>query len=209
MGRKSAHFDVFALPMPVSAEHCPLPVLLCTHNLQVFINTVLGIVSRSAGFWSVSGGSEDQHRVVCVVKWFLCLCERERITASAPFVFVRGAWRLVFWTADECEGCLFLSRQSLSDGAAVGFDIEWPPSYMKGKLAKTAVIQLCVAEDKCYLFHVSSMAGTVLPHLFRAWTACCFLWLSLNLNLEQWLIWDSKNPSFFFPFPPIIKEFIL
>lgn len=50
MGRKSAHFDVFALPMPVSAEHCPLPVLLCTHNLQVFINTVLGIVSRSAGF---------------------------------------------------------------------------------------------------------------------------------------------------------------
>lgn len=39
---------------------------------------------------------------------------------------------------------------------------------MKGKVAKTAVIQMCVTEDKCYLFHVSYMAGTVLPLLFRA-----------------------------------------
>ncbi|NXX29520.1 WRN helicase, partial [Nicator chloris] len=62
----------------------------------------------------------------------------------------------------EASDCSLLSediRQSLSDGAAVGFDIEWPPSYMKGKVAKTAVIQMCVAEDKCYLFHISSMAG--------------------------------------------------
>ncbi|XP_027655510.1 bifunctional 3'-5' exonuclease/ATP-dependent helicase WRN isoform X2 [Falco biarmicus] len=49
--------------------------------------------------------------------------------------------------------------QSLSDGAAVGFDIEWPPSYAKGKMAKIAVIQICVTEEKCYLFHVSSMSG--------------------------------------------------
>ncbi|NXU34789.1 WRN helicase, partial [Drymodes brunneopygia] len=62
----------------------------------------------------------------------------------------------------EASDCSLLSediRQSLSDGAAVGFDIEWPPSYTKGKMAKTAVIQMCVTEDKCYLFHVSSMAG--------------------------------------------------
>ncbi|NXB87953.1 WRN helicase, partial [Vidua chalybeata] len=62
----------------------------------------------------------------------------------------------------EASDCSLLSediRQSLPDGAAVGFDIEWPPSYTKGKMAKTAVIQMCVAEDKCYLFHVSSMAG--------------------------------------------------
>ncbi|NXW74399.1 WRN helicase, partial [Hirundo rustica] len=62
----------------------------------------------------------------------------------------------------EASDCSLLSediRQSLPDGAAVGFDIEWPPSYMKGKVAKTAVIQMCVAEDKCYLFHISSMAG--------------------------------------------------
>uniref|UniRef100_A0A8C5X5H7 DNA 3'-5' helicase n=1 Tax=Malurus cyaneus samueli TaxID=2593467 RepID=A0A8C5X5H7_9PASS len=62
----------------------------------------------------------------------------------------------------EASDCSLLSediRQSLAVGAAVGFDIEWPPSYTKGKMAKTAVIQMCVAEDKCYLFHISSMAG--------------------------------------------------
>ncbi|NWI59408.1 WRN helicase, partial [Calyptomena viridis] len=62
----------------------------------------------------------------------------------------------------EASDCSLLSediRNSLSDGAAVGFDIEWPPSYMKGKMAKIAVIQICVTEDKCYLFHISSMAG--------------------------------------------------
>ncbi|KAM9030389.1 bifunctional 3'-5' exonuclease/ATP-dependent helicase WRN isoform 1-T1 [Ara ararauna] len=62
----------------------------------------------------------------------------------------------------EVSDCSLLSediRQSLSDGAAVGFDIEWPPSYTKGKIAKIAVIQICVSEEKCYLFHVSSMSG--------------------------------------------------
>ncbi|NWR52507.1 WRN helicase, partial [Regulus satrapa] len=62
----------------------------------------------------------------------------------------------------EASDCSLLSediRQGLSEGAAVGFDIEWPPSYTKGKMAKTAVIQICVTEDKCYLFHISSMAG--------------------------------------------------
>uniref|UniRef100_A0A8C3LTZ3 ATP-dependent DNA helicase n=1 Tax=Chrysolophus pictus TaxID=9089 RepID=A0A8C3LTZ3_CHRPC len=62
----------------------------------------------------------------------------------------------------EASDCSLLSediRQTLSDGAAVGFDIEWPPSYAKGKMAKIAVIQICVTEEKCYLFHISSMSG--------------------------------------------------
>ncbi|NXJ64148.1 WRN helicase, partial [Rostratula benghalensis] len=62
----------------------------------------------------------------------------------------------------EPSDCSLLSediRQSLSDGAAVGFDIEWPPSYTKGKMAKIAVIQICVTEEKCYLFHISPMSG--------------------------------------------------
>ncbi|KFU91231.1 Werner syndrome ATP-dependent helicase, partial [Chaetura pelagica] len=62
----------------------------------------------------------------------------------------------------EASDCSLLSediRQSLSEGAAVGFDIEWPPSYTRGKMAKIAVIQICVAEEKCYLFHISSMSG--------------------------------------------------
>uniref|UniRef100_A0A8C0IFL0 Bifunctional 3'-5' exonuclease/ATP-dependent helicase WRN n=1 Tax=Bubo bubo TaxID=30461 RepID=A0A8C0IFL0_BUBBB len=62
----------------------------------------------------------------------------------------------------EASDCSLISediRQSLSDGAAIGFDMEWPPSYTKGKMAKIAVIQICVTEEKCYLFHISSMAG--------------------------------------------------
>uniref|UniRef100_A0A8C3PHS7 DNA 3'-5' helicase n=1 Tax=Calidris pygmaea TaxID=425635 RepID=A0A8C3PHS7_9CHAR len=60
----------------------------------------------------------------------------------------------------EASDCSLLSEDiSLSDGAAVGFDIEWPPSYTKGKMAKVAVIQICVTEEKCYLFHISSMSG--------------------------------------------------
>ncbi|NXF51423.1 WRN helicase, partial [Oceanites oceanicus] len=62
----------------------------------------------------------------------------------------------------EANDCSLLSediRQSLSDGDAIGFDTEWPPSYTKGKMAKVAVIQICVTEEKCYLFHVSSMSG--------------------------------------------------
>ena len=40
----------------------------------------------------------------------------------------------------------------------MGFDTEWPVTYQKGKQAKTALIQICLAEDKCFLFHVSCMA---------------------------------------------------
>ncbi|XP_006884234.1 PREDICTED: Werner syndrome ATP-dependent helicase-like [Elephantulus edwardii] len=61
----------------------------------------------------------------------------------------------------EASDCSFLSEDicmSLSDGAVIGFDMEWPPVYNKGKLGKVALVQLCVSENKCYLFHVSSMS---------------------------------------------------
>ncbi|KAG7476943.1 hypothetical protein MATL_G00088070 [Megalops atlanticus] len=62
----------------------------------------------------------------------------------------------------SCEkiDCSFLSedmRSSLLPGSAVGFDIEWPPSFIKGKKKKVAVVQLCASEERCYLFHLSSM----------------------------------------------------
>ncbi|XP_068044358.1 LOW QUALITY PROTEIN: bifunctional 3'-5' exonuclease/ATP-dependent helicase WRN [Anomalospiza imberbis] len=84
--------------------------------------------------------------------------QRSVLEDGLPFLEFCGS---VVYSYDASD-CSLLSediRQTLSDGAAVGFDIEWPPSYTKGKMAKTAVIQICVAEDKCYLFHVSSMAG--------------------------------------------------
>ncbi|XP_065802648.1 bifunctional 3'-5' exonuclease/ATP-dependent helicase WRN isoform X3 [Muntiacus reevesi] len=61
----------------------------------------------------------------------------------------------------EANDCSLLSEDismSLSNGDVVGFDIEWPPVYKKGKPGRVALIQLCVSETKCYLFHVSSMS---------------------------------------------------
>ncbi|NWS70781.1 WRN helicase, partial [Crotophaga sulcirostris] len=84
--------------------------------------------------------------------------QRSVLEDRLPFLEFCGSVVYSYETSD----CSLLSediRQSLSDGAAVGFDIEWPPSYTKGKMAKIAVIQICVTEEKCYLFHVSSMSG--------------------------------------------------
>ncbi|KAM6429635.1 bifunctional 3'-5' exonuclease/ATP-dependent helicase WRN isoform 1-T2 [Rhynochetos jubatus] len=84
--------------------------------------------------------------------------QRSLLEDGLPFLEFCGS--IVY--SYEASDCSLLSediRQSLSDGAAVGFDIEWPPSYTKGKMAKVAVIQICVTEKKCYLFHISSMSG--------------------------------------------------
>ncbi|KAG2466701.1 WRN helicase, partial [Polypterus senegalus] len=64
--------------------------------------------------------------------------------------------------SNENNDCSFLSediRGSLEAGSALGFDIEWPPTFSKGKQGKVALIQLCGSEKKCYLFHVSAMSG--------------------------------------------------
>ncbi|KAL4664064.1 hypothetical protein H8957_013359 [Semnopithecus entellus] len=73
-----------------------------------------------------------------------------------PFLEFTGS---IVYSYDASD-CSFLSEDicmSLSDGDVVGFDMEWPPLYNKGKLGKVALIQLCVSESKCYLFHISSM----------------------------------------------------
>ncbi|KAJ7988181.1 hypothetical protein DPEC_G00320950 [Dallia pectoralis] len=63
--------------------------------------------------------------------------------------------------SQEKNDCCFLSedlRSTLSPGSAVGFDIEWPPSFTNGPKKKVALVQLCVSEEKCYLFHLSVMS---------------------------------------------------
>ncbi|KAF5901929.1 Werner syndrome ATP-dependent helicase, partial [Clarias magur] len=54
---------------------------------------------------------------------------------------------------------MYSLRSSLMPGSAVGFDLEWPPSFTRGKTKKVALVQLCASEEKCYLFHISSMSG--------------------------------------------------
>uniref|UniRef100_A0A8B9PCK0 DNA 3'-5' helicase n=1 Tax=Apteryx owenii TaxID=8824 RepID=A0A8B9PCK0_APTOW len=81
---------------------------------------------------------------------------RSVLEDGLPFLEFCGS---VVYSYDASDCSLLSEDISLSDGAAVGFDIEWPPSYTKGKMAKIAVIQICVTEEKCYLFHISSMSG--------------------------------------------------
>ncbi|XP_063673074.1 bifunctional 3'-5' exonuclease/ATP-dependent helicase WRN isoform X3 [Pan troglodytes] len=74
-----------------------------------------------------------------------------------PFLEFTGS---IVYSYDASD-CSLLSEDismSLSDGDVVGFDMEWPPLYNRGKLGKVALIQLCVSESKCYLFHISSMS---------------------------------------------------
>lgn len=63
-------------------------------------------------------------------------------------------------------------RSSLVSSSAVGFDLEWPPSFTKGKTKKVALVQLCASEEKCYLFHISSMSGRLLACLSK-WIMDC------------------------------------
>nr|XP_032625372.1 Werner syndrome ATP-dependent helicase isoform X3 [Chelonoidis abingdonii] len=86
------------------------------------------------------------------------LVQRSVLENDLPILEFHGS---VVYSYDASD-CSFLSediRRNLSGGDVIGFDIEWPPSYTKGKVGKVALIQICVSEKKCYLFHISSMSG--------------------------------------------------
>ncbi|XP_070598282.1 bifunctional 3'-5' exonuclease/ATP-dependent helicase WRN isoform X3 [Erythrolamprus reginae] len=77
---------------------------------------------------------------------------------NLPFLEYNGSI-IYSYNANDCS---LLSEDiliSLPVGAVLGFDIEWPAIYAKGKEGKVALIQLCESETKCYLFHISSMTG--------------------------------------------------
>nr|XP_029502803.1 Werner syndrome ATP-dependent helicase isoform X1 [Oncorhynchus nerka] len=83
--------------------------------------------------------------------------KRNVIEDDLPYLEFTGT--VIF--SQEKNDCSFLSdelRSSLSPGSAVGFDIEWPPSFTKGQKKKVALVQLCASVEKCYLFHLSPMS---------------------------------------------------
>ncbi|XP_018426138.1 PREDICTED: Werner syndrome ATP-dependent helicase [Nanorana parkeri] len=77
---------------------------------------------------------------------------------SLPYLEFSGS----VYYSNESNDCSYLSeciREKLPEGSAIGFDIEWPPVYIKGKTGKVSLIQVCLSELECYLFHISSMTG--------------------------------------------------
>ncbi|XP_041033594.1 Werner syndrome ATP-dependent helicase homolog isoform X2 [Carcharodon carcharias] len=93
---------------------------------------------------------EKQQKVSCIKK--------NALEDRLPFLDFPGS--IIF--SYEANDCSFLSedlRSSVPKESAIGFDMEWPPTYIKGKVGKVALIQLCASVNKCYLFHISSMSG--------------------------------------------------
>ncbi|XP_069781911.1 bifunctional 3'-5' exonuclease/ATP-dependent helicase WRN [Narcine bancroftii] len=101
----------------------------------------------------------------------------------------------------EGNDCSFLSedlRLSISSDSAIGFDLEWPPTYIKGKENKVALIQLCASEKKCYLFHVSAMSGFP-SGLKRLLEDKKIKKVGVGINGDQWKLmrdYDIKLKSF-------------
>ncbi|KAM7111011.1 bifunctional 3'-5' exonuclease/ATP-dependent helicase WRN isoform 2-T5 [Molossus nigricans] len=93
----------------------------------------------------------------CTVEERKATIQKSVFEDDLPFLEFTGS--IVY--SYEPSDCSFLSEdisKSLSDGDVVGFDMEWPPMYSKGTLSRVALIQLCVSESRCYLFHISCMS---------------------------------------------------
>lgn len=93
----------------------------------------------------------------CAIEETKASTRKSVLEDDLPFLEFTGS---IVYSYDASD-CSFLSEDismSLSDGDVVGFDMEWPPVYTKGKSSRVALIQLCVSESKCYLFHISSMS---------------------------------------------------
>ncbi|XP_069598300.1 bifunctional 3'-5' exonuclease/ATP-dependent helicase WRN isoform X2 [Ranitomeya imitator] len=87
-----------------------------------------------------------------------CAWKKNILEDNLPFLKFTGS--IVY--SCETQECSFFSeyiRERLSKEAVLGFDIEWPPVYKKGKNGKVSLIQVCTSEEECYLFQVSSMTG--------------------------------------------------
>ncbi|XP_074185790.1 bifunctional 3'-5' exonuclease/ATP-dependent helicase WRN isoform X2 [Rhinolophus sinicus] len=99
----------------------------------------------------------SMQNTTCAVQAAKASVQKSVFEDDLPFLEFTGSIVYSFEPSDSS----FLSENismSLSDGDVVGFDMEWPPVHSKGKLSRVALIQLCVSESKCYLFHISSMS---------------------------------------------------
>ncbi|XP_042305335.1 Werner syndrome ATP-dependent helicase isoform X2 [Sceloporus undulatus] len=100
----------------------------------------------------------EQNKVDSVVDKKKNSTHRSILEHSLPFLEFHGS--VVYsYNASDCSLLAEDIITMLPDGAVLGFDIEWSPVYNKGKEGKVALIQLCESEEKCYLFHISSMSS--------------------------------------------------
>lgn len=89
-------------------------------------------------------------------------------------------------------------------GSFIGFDMEWPVTYRPGRQEKTAVLQLCPATDKCYIFHLSCI-GDVPPGLQRLLCSPDITKVGVGIQSDLWKLERDYGMSV----APIIKSSVV
>lgn len=111
------------------------------------------------------------------------------ILQSLPFIEFKGSVIYSYNASDcslLCEELISSVSQSESDRLHVGFDLEWPVSFTSGAVEnKVALIQICPAEDKCYLFHIAAM-GTLPSALKTLISHGSIIKYGINIEADFW-----------------------
>ncbi|XP_070190628.1 bifunctional 3'-5' exonuclease/ATP-dependent helicase WRN-like [Littorina saxatilis] len=114
------------------------------------------------------------------------LSAEEIVRLSLPLLKFEGM--LVY--SHNSSDCALLCEELMStldrEGVLhVGFDMEWPVSYTAGADNKVALIQVCTAEDKCYLFHIAAM-GTLPKALKKFLSDSRVVKYGINIESDFW-----------------------
>ncbi|CAL1532666.1 unnamed protein product [Lymnaea stagnalis] len=108
------------------------------------------------------------------------------LSQSMPLLSFKGSITYSYHYSDCACICQdILSSLHHEDKNIIGFDMEWPASYQKGFTDKTALIQLCVSEDSCFLFHVAAMCSVPKPLIDLILNPCVIL-VGLNITSDLW-----------------------
>jgi len=75
----------------------------------------------------------------------------KRLIADLPRVLFPGKIQVVISEDEAARAVQYLMRQSL-----LGFDTETRPSFVRGKLNKVSLLQVCT-EDVCFLFRLNQL----------------------------------------------------
>ena len=114
------------------------------------------------------------------------LFAEEIIRLSLPLLKFEGSLIYCYNSSD----CSFLCEEMLSSLSSegvwhVGLDMEWPVAYTAGASSKVALIQVCTAEDRCYLFHIAAM-GTLPKALKTFLSHSCVMKYGINIEADFW-----------------------
>nr|XP_004225815.1 Werner syndrome ATP-dependent helicase homolog isoform X1 [Ciona intestinalis] len=83
---------------------------------------------------------------------------KNQICSALPNLTLPNTCKLIY--SHDVNDCSILCdelQSTLAPSSVIGFDIEWPVSYIKGKRDITATIQICPNKKQCFVFQVSKM----------------------------------------------------